>query len=104
MLSHFIAQSIDLASVVWACRFNGLQHVGYLPAESLQFWIDLDEFVAGLFADLAIYDGSLFLRLILPSGDLIEVSAETSVELGHEVMDVTFTGLVPDWLVGRWVP
>lgn len=104
MLSHFIAQGIDVASVVWICRVAGCQHVGYVPAESLQFSVDLDELISGVLTDLAVYDGSLSMRLILPSGDSIEVSAETSVELGPEVMDVTFTGLVPDWLVGRWMP
>lgn len=108
MSSQFVAQGIDTSAIVWTCQAvsecGKAQHVGNIPPEVLAAGVDIDDFVSGMFADLAIYDGSLDLRLILPCGSLVELSAETSVEFGSEVLSVTFTGLVPDWIAGRWAP
>lgn len=103
--SNVLSSDFDKSSIFWIGRLDaGYQCIGNLSAAMLQSGVDLDDFAASVFADLGISDGSISLRIVLPCGDLVDVSAETSVELGPEVMDVTFTGAVPSWLTGRWVP
>lgn len=103
--SGLLSSNLNKASIFWICRSSlGYQCIGNLTVAMLEAGVDLDDFAASVFADLGVSDGSISLRLVLPRGDLVEVSAETSVELGPEVMDVTFTGAVPSWLTGRWVP
>ncbi len=103
--SNVLSSDFDKASIFWIGRSSlGYQCIGNLSVAMLESGIDLDDFAASVFADLGISDGSISLRIVLPCGDLVDVSAETSVELGPEVMDVTFTGAVPSWMTGRWVP
>lgn len=100
-----LLDGFDKSSIFWIGRLNaGDQCIGVIDIELLEAGVDLDELAASVFADLGITVGTISLRIVLPCGDLICVSAETAVELGPEVMDVTFTGAVPSWLTGRWVP
>ena len=103
--SNVLSSDFDKSSIFWIGRSSlGYQCMGNLTVAMLEAGVDIDDFAASVFADLGVSDGSISLRIVLPCGDLVEVSAETSVELGPEVMDVTFTGVVPSWLTGRWVP
>lgn len=103
--SGLLSSDFDKASIFWICRSSlGYQCVGNLTVAMLEAGVDPDELAVSVFSDLGISDGSIVLRLVLPCGDSVYFSAETSIELGPEVMDVTFTGEVPSWLTGRWVP
>lgn len=105
LTSVLLVSRLEKTSIVWIGRIvDGDQCIGHLPVEMLEGGVDLDQLVDRIFADLGIADGELSLRFFLPSGDLVEVSADNTAELGPEVMDVTFTGEVPSWLTGRWVP
>jgi hypothetical protein len=102
--SGFLSSGHDKSSIFWIVQLDsGEQCIGSLSPEMLNRGVDLDEFVASVFADLGVTHGELSLRFILPHGAVVELNAAISVELGPEVIDLTSSGdHHPDWIVGGW--